>query len=378
VLGEGRKALSPSAQLFDRNPLMAGSGSEHSPEIDRTKGIAILFVIAIHAKIGEGSAVHEQLVNRAVPIFLFVFGMMSDLSYRRAVAAGRSIKDWYLARLKRLYLPVWGMGLLYWMAVIYTKKPPLPIGGWHALLTFFGYSPWIGPSWFVTLVIQLVLVFPALSWVVDKIGPWIALVLAAVITAVSLWYSLDILDFGLQKISRNVPPPGWFYIWTFLPRSMWLVICGMVVARHWGTKLRLSVTLAAVVIGLFAETAIYLVNPDEFIAGPLRKLIVMHLWDVPIALGVLGVMGNLPLPATVAKALEWCGRWSWGLYLGHIVVFEAAHMIGKFPEAGTTWRRVEYGLFLLWAGAMLALGGDALRRMALLKLRSDTPTKLTT
>jgi peptidoglycan/LPS O-acetylase OafA/YrhL len=80
----------------------------------------------------------------------------------------------------------------------------------------------------------------------------------------------------------------------------------------------------------------------------------------------------------LARPLEWCGRWSWGLYLGHIVVFEAAHMLGKFPENGPTWGRLEFGAFLLWSGAILALTGDALRRTALLRLRSDAPSKLVT
>jgi peptidoglycan/LPS O-acetylase OafA/YrhL len=357
---------------------MASSGSENLPEIDRTKGLAILFVIAIHAKIGDQSILHEQLVNRAVPIFLFVFGLMSELSFQRARAQGRSVKDWYRARLTRLYLPVWGMGVLYWLAVLYTQKPPLPIGGWHAALTFLGYSPWIGPSWFVTLVVQLVLVFPALSWAVDRLGLWISLALAAVITSFVVYQSLYIAEFGLEKISRTVPPPGWFYIWIFLPRSLWIVVAGMFVARFWGTKLKLSVTLVAVVIGLFVETAVYMINPEEFISGTLRKLVIMHLWDVPIAVAVLGVMGNAPMPRFIARPLEWCGRWSWGLYLGHIVVFEAAHMVGKNPESGPTWGRLEYGVFLLLVGALLALTGDALRRVALLRLRAAAPSKIAT
>ena len=357
---------------------MAGSGSEQLPEIDRTKGLAILFVIAIHAKIGYESVLHEQLVNRAVPIFLFVFGLMSELSYRRARAAGRSIKDWYLARLKRLYLPVWGMAVLYWLAVLCFKNPPLPLGGWHAALTFLGWSPWLGPSWFVTLVIQLVLVFPALSWVADRLGPWISLVLAAGITAFVVYQSLHIAEFGMQKISSTVPPPGWFYIWIFLPRSLWIVVAGMFVARLWGTKLRLLVTLIAVVISLFVETAVYLINPEEFISGTLRRLVVMHLWDVPIAVAVLGVMGNAPLPKFIARPLEWCGRWSWGLYLGHIVVFDAVHMIGKNPESGPTWGRLEFGVFLLLTGILLALSGDALRRVGLQRLRAAAPSKLPT
>jgi peptidoglycan/LPS O-acetylase OafA/YrhL len=92
----------------------------------------------------------------------------------------------------------------------------------------------------------------------------------------------------------------------------------------------------------------------------------------------MGVMGNVPLPGFLARPLEWCGRWSWGLYLGHITVFEAAHMYGKFPEAGPLWGRVEYGVFLLLVGAGLALSGDALRRSALPRLRSAVRSKLAT
>jgi peptidoglycan/LPS O-acetylase OafA/YrhL len=341
---------------------MTGPLPEHAPEIDRVKGLAILFVIGIHAKIGEGSILHEQLINRAVPIFLFVFGLMSELSLRRARAKQRPLGEWYRGRFERLFVPVWGMAILFWLAVLYTKAPPVPLGGWHALLTFLGYAPWIGPSWFVTLVLQLVLLFPALSWVMDRLGPWVVLVLAAVIAGVSTYYSLHVADFGLKYLGRSVPPPGWFYIWIFVPRSLWIVVAGMVVARVWGTKPGPRVTFVAVIVSIFAETAVWLVNPDEFIAGTLRRLVVMQLWDVPVALAVLGVCANVPLPALLARPLEWCGRWSWGIYLGHIVVFEAAHMVRKFPEAGGGSERVLYGAFLLLAGAVLALSGDALRR----------------
>src|SRR5260221_8137169 len=152
---------------------MAGSSPERVPEIDRAKGLAILLVIGIHAKIAEGTLVHEQIVSRAVPIFVVLFGLMSELSFRRERETGRPLFRWYLRRLERLYVPVWGMAALWWLAVLYTKRPPLPVDGWSAALTFLGYSPWIGPSWFVTLVVQLVLVFPLLHWAADRLGPWI-------------------------------------------------------------------------------------------------------------------------------------------------------------------------------------------------------------
>jgi peptidoglycan/LPS O-acetylase OafA/YrhL len=349
---------------------MAGARSEHFAQVDRVKGVAILMVVAIHAKIAENTLIHEQLVNRAVPIFLLVFGMMSDASYRRARGNGRSIGSWYWSRFQRLYVPIWAMAALFWLAVLYTRKPPLPIGGYNAVLTFLGYSPWIGPSWFVTLVIQLVLVFPALYWAADRLGPWLMLPLSAAITAYCAWHSLDVVDFGLRVISRNVLEPGWFYIWVFLPRSLWLVVAGMFVNRLWSSRPGVGVTLGAVAVSLLVLPAIALGRPDEFFFGTLRKLVIMHLFDVPVAVAVLGAMTHLRLPAALAWPLEWCGRHSWGLYLGHVVVFEIMHMYGHFPEVGPSSGRWLYGLFLFLAGATLTVVGEIARRSIPDRLRT--------
>jgi len=42
------------------------------PRIDLVKGLAILCVLMIHARPLADSAVHEYLINRAVPILLFL------------------------------------------------------------------------------------------------------------------------------------------------------------------------------------------------------------------------------------------------------------------------------------------------------------------
>ncbi len=342
------------------------SAHEHLPVIDRVKGVAILLVVAIHAKIGEGSLVHEHVVNRAVPIFLFVFGMMSEMSLGRARAGARTFSSWYASRFRRLFVPIWAAGALWWLAVLATGKPPLPVGAVEAALTALGYSPWIGPSWFVTLVLQLIVLFPALHWAMNEVGPWIMLAAAAAATAFTAYHTLQIADFGLRVIGSNVPPPGWFYVWIFPPRSLWLVVAGMALARLVGPRLSPRATLAAIVSAALVVPACQFVRPEEFLVGPLRVLVTMHLFDVPVALAIVGLAANVPIPGRAAAPLEWCGRHSWGLYLGHVFVFEVAHMLGEFPEAGPGSGRWLYGVFLLASGAVLVAAGNlALRARAL-------------
>lgn len=342
---------------------MTRRSHEHLPVVDRVKGVAILFVVAIHAKIGEGSLFHEHVVNRAVPIFLLVFGMMSEASLGRALGAGGTLSAWWWARFRRLFVPIWAAGALWWLG-FYWVKPPYDLGAPELLLTALGYSPWIGPSWFVTLVLQLILLFPALHWALNRVGPWGLLGVSALVTAYTAYHTLQIVDFGREVISANVPPPGWFYVWVFPPRSLWLVVAGMVVARTLGPRLSLRAAVWAVVIATLVLPAVRLVRPDEFIVGQLRVVVMMHLFDVPVSLAVVGILSNLRVPGFVAAPLEWCGRHSWGLYLGHVAVFEILHMLDVFPEGGPPSIRWTYGAFLLATGAILVAAGNLASKLA--------------
>ena len=55
----------------------------HLPELDWLKGFAILAVICIHAKLYADSVFFLQIINRAVHVFLVLFGISSELWWQR-------------------------------------------------------------------------------------------------------------------------------------------------------------------------------------------------------------------------------------------------------------------------------------------------------
>ena len=56
---------------------------DHLPELDWLKGFSILSVVCIHAKLYADTAAFNGVVNRAVPIFLVLFGVTSELWWER-------------------------------------------------------------------------------------------------------------------------------------------------------------------------------------------------------------------------------------------------------------------------------------------------------
>ena len=335
----------------------------HRPEIDVLKGLAIIGVVCIHAKLGEGTLFFDYVINRSVPVFLFLFGVTSELWWARAPAEHR-LKRWYAHRFKRLVVPFWGMAAVWWLAALKFGHP-LPLGAKELAFTFLGYTAWIGTGWFVTLVLELVAVWPGLRWLVVRSGPWLALAAAALITAVSNYHALELVDLGRRLIGGPVIEPGWYYFWIFLPRVAWPVVAGLVLARLSGGRVghRLAIAaLLAVPLGVWVcEVG---VRPDEFIVGKLRQLAAAHLFDVPLALALLGLLGWRKLPEIVGRPLAWCGRASWGIYLGHLLVHELVQFSGHYFFVGPMIERAIYAAILLGSGVLLAFSGAKLLELA--------------
>src|SRR6476660_7462138 len=139
-----------------------GTRDEHLPEIDWLKGFAILSVICIHSELAAKSWLHLHIVNRAVPVFLVLFGISSELSWQRALARAPedASRRWYWGRLRRLVPGYWALMVAWWLVVALWRKPPgdLELGPVQALLSFTGYAPWLGTTWFVTIILQYVLI----------------------------------------------------------------------------------------------------------------------------------------------------------------------------------------------------------------------------
>ncbi|HEY6557797.1 MAG TPA: acyltransferase [Polyangiaceae bacterium] len=340
--------------------VLTTSKRDHVPELDWVKGFAILCVVCIHAELLAGSFVFRRLIDRAVLVFMLLFGISSELWWLReeARAPERAIKNWYTGRLRRILPGYWALIVIWWVVVVLWRTPDGAVKlSWPlAVANLFAYTPNIGTSWFVTVILQFILVFPFLRMGVTRVGWPIALAIAALVTWWTGWKMFDIVDTGKAILGNNIQWPGFFYHWIFGPRALFNVVTGILVARWWRGRLSLPVTLIALVLTLIGNYGASLARaPEHDEIGPIRELSVICLVDVPLALALLGLFRWIPMPKSVLRFLAWCGVWSWGIYLGHLLVHELICIPGFRPERLPQHLRALYAVLLLALGVPVAV-----------------------
>jgi peptidoglycan/LPS O-acetylase OafA/YrhL len=323
----------------------------HLPEIDRLKGAAILCVLLIHARPFADLRVHEILINRAVPVLVCLFGMTSSLWWERAstpfIATTRS---WFETRFLRLMIPVWGMLALWW---------PMQFVLWDAALkeprfivaTFLGYMPWIGAGWFVTLVVELVLLFPFIYWGFTMLGPIASTAIALASTLLSHRFPLHVIGFSQTLLLHSAPFEPFFYWWIFPPAYLWHLCAGMILARRWRAG---SGRLAGLSLALFAAATVVHQRWPE---APLLRTGLPALADVPLTVLLLYALARVAPRSCVDRALTWLGLNSWGVYLGHLVVLNWFWLLEYEPQEGPIAGRVLYvGVLLVGAIVLVRVG----------------------
>lgn len=349
------------------------------PELDWLKGLAVLFVVAIHAKPFQGTFVFNHLIDRAVPIFLVLFGVSAELWWQREDARGRedSLRRWYVERLRRMMPGYWAAVAVWWFVLVTVGTAPekLTLGLPQFALNLLGWSPWMTTAWFVFMILQYLLIFPALRRVTLKIGGVASLGLALAATVASGLSLFAIINATRALIGDNVRQPPWYYHWVFAPRVLWHITAGMFIARFWRARLSLPVTLAALLLTVVAIACEPLVRgaPDD-ISGSIRALTFTTLIDVPLTVALLGLLRWTPLPSLIRRVLAWFGHWSWGIYIGHILVYEVLATLRFVWEAGDNQERMKDYVVLLAGGIGLAVLGQRLRSFAaprIIKARAD-------
>ena len=350
----------------------------HLPEIDILKGFCVLCVVAIHAAFLAETPAFRFLIDRAVPVFLVLFGVTSDLWWRRN--GEHSTRRWYVTRLKRVVPGYWAMMACWWLVVALWHRPDneLTLGWPQALITFLGSAGWVGTTWFVTIILQFILLMPLLQRV--SRGAWAIPVLgvAAASTYGTAVFMLEVITAGKVLFGDNVH--DMYYYWAVFLRALWHVVAGIAIARWWQGRVGLAAAGAAVVvcvsgaIHLHLERAVFWDTP-----GRLHQLGLLHLLDVPLAVALLGLARWLPLPAIVQRGLAWCGRWSWGIYLAHLLLYEVTSIAGFIPSLYPQSVRGLFAVFLFVFGTALAVASDRVARLigaASAARRGLTPTAL--
>lgn len=340
------------------------------PEIDWLKGFAILCVLLIHAKPLEGYAIQDQLVNRAVPIFVVLFGMTSEGWWlrRRDMSPSAALVQWLRTRLRRLMVPAWGTLIVWWTMHVW-------FGRWTAfvperfVMTMAGYWPWIGTGWFVTLVILLVVSFPLLHFLVHTLGDVASIVVAVVAVGMSyggMFYVVALM----RRLLFNTAPENnpFFYFWIFVPAWAFAVTVGIVVMRN-DLRLRWWHTFVCVAIALVIGTL-----SAAFTLPPMLQRGAAALIDPFVALAMLGVVPMVRWWRPAARGLAWCGEWSWGIYLGQLLVHNAFFTCGVNTLAFTPLQRTGYFACLLVGAVGLAVVGEAVRNVSVTDWLPHSPT----
>jgi peptidoglycan/LPS O-acetylase OafA/YrhL len=280
--------------------------AQRLPQIDMVKGWAILGVTVIHSWVLADSRWMTFLFYHSVPIFLVLFGVNSEGWFARRAPEGR-VADWYLRAFKRILIPAWATALVWWaMVAILTPPEPmvritLGLPFWHLI----GWFKQIGASWFVSLILQFVILFPAFYWIRRKFGFAVLLGLAFLLTLPVTMYPLE-----LKKVLTD---GGWLI---FAPRFALHIAFGMWLAARVDAIGWRSIAAAALVL-----IPLYTIEDRLWLLPWWR--VADRLLELPLTVLLLATMSGLSGIRRLERPLSWLGRHSWGLYLGQILTHNA-------------------------------------------------------
>jgi peptidoglycan/LPS O-acetylase OafA/YrhL len=309
--------------------------------VDMLKGVAIVWVMLIHANLFGGTVVMSALINHAVPIFVVLSGLNSELWWERRTVG--DLGTWLWSRARRLYPPLWAMLAVWWAMALCSARPLGPLSWTLAARHAIGDLQWVDTGWFVTLLVQLLVVFPFLHFAARRLG------------------DLPVLAFGLVCLLATITwrfwllgPLGYGGLLVFAPRMFAHLTFGMLLAHHldWLTPRTALAALALVVPGWLVHGGVIAPALGEHAAW---------LLDLPLTVVLLVAMEPLARRPWIARPLAWLGVHSWGLYLGQILVIAAI----AFPM-GRAWAPahlapVVYAPLLLGGAIALVWAGNALR-----------------
>jgi peptidoglycan/LPS O-acetylase OafA/YrhL len=203
----------PSPVLRPAAPLAAPRPGTRIEEFDALRGIAILFVMYLHAYFGPWAGTPESellflrlthlVANSAVPLFLFMSGFLGARDRSSGFGA------FFEARLRRLAVP-----LAFWMICA------LAFEAWHAggltpdLIRAFALFDIAGQFYYVIVLLVLAAALYPARFVADRHLKWLVLAALIVNVVMIVYYRTHPLDgFWWSIAYRN--PLVWVFAFTF-------------------------------------------------------------------------------------------------------------------------------------------------------------------
>lgn len=324
---------------------------DRDPTIDLLKGCAILWVLLIHSEALRGNLLFQSVVNHAVPVFVVLFGLNSSTWWRRRVFPA-ALGEWYRTRARRVLVPAYGALVVWWALALFYRPFGVELSWGLAIRHLLGFWSHVGTGWFVTMILQLIVIFPFLSWSARRLTVWPLVLLGLVVT-----YGCTAM--GLHIVARV----GLFNYWIFSPRFLAHVTFGMLLAERGGRVGARAGLLAGMIWA--ACTAVQARVPSY----PWDQLVFVT-QDLSLTAALLALLPPLARVPLLASPLAWLGVSSWGVYLGQLLTHNAfVYHVGlrELPERIDRWVYTAIllggGLFFVWLGeGMLRLATRAMPR----------------
>ncbi len=322
---------------------MSTAAARRYAAIDLVKGLAILGVLLIHSEALGDSRVFYYLVNRAVPVFIVLFGVNSELWWRRH-AFPADLGSWFRGRARRILVPMWAALPVWWALAAWLRPPSVRLSATLLVLQVYGYMSQIGTGWFITTILQLVVVFPFLHALARRVGTGLVLALGVAVTLASTAAYLRIIWLF-----------GGFNYFVFSPRFLAHVAFGL-----WLSSRLERLGWAAAVAS--ATALVFCLAIQEKLVAPGLALYAEPLMDLPLTVLLLVAVRPLERVPALGPALVWLGLRSYGIYLGQLLTHNAFVFDLWYPRLFATGVRWLYTGALLAGGVGAVLLGDALLR----------------
>jgi peptidoglycan/LPS O-acetylase OafA/YrhL len=334
------KTAATASAMVD-SPKSAESG-QRNQAVDVIRLIAAASIVFVHSVRTPEIARWGNLLRFAVPFFLFASLYFQSLSLRRS--SGRTLSQYVLSRVRRLYLPFLAWSLIYLIARNVKRLTLLKLGLVKLELGLL----WKGTEYhlyFLPLLLACSIVLACVHWWVLRRDPRWRWPLSVLAVALGLAFALLPMPAGWDETFDN---PTYAYVWTWraAPAAFWalafawLMTAGPTVYRVSSTVGFLGLALTVVCSIKQAVHGIQLIpRALTGLGSVLVALAPWRLWQFDAsnpALSVVGPMARL-------------GRYGYGIYLCHVLIIETVRAVAARLHLNPSW-----GLDLMLFGLSFA------------------------
>lgn len=305
-------------------------------DLNGLRAIAVSSVLAYHFELR-----HLTGGFTGVDVFFVISGfLMTQILLRRASSGGISIRDFYLARARRIIpallvlcfaLTVFGMFALDPVTLAAQGQEIISALLFYSNIAFslqtnyFGAKApehWLLHTWSLSLEWQFYLLYPIAIWALLRLG--ISRTSLLVILAVGA-----LASFVLAAMTPLMPGP--LLPWSFytLPTRAWELLAGGCVMLLPAPR-DTPIARASHVAGLLGIAASVLLIPSVTIWPSMVTAVPVGATALVIWSGLGGARW------AAAKPVQWLGRWSYSIYLWHWPLVAAHSYFGLQSNPATT------------------------------------------